>query len=95
MKFVLASALLATATAFTPSNSPSTTTSLSASKYAGELGVQKPLGYFDPLGVMNVDNDEKFTFFREVEIVHGRVAVRSYCFTIEQRKEKTIHIPCV
>uniref|UniRef100_A0A7S4JBT4 Plastid light harvesting protein n=1 Tax=Odontella aurita TaxID=265563 RepID=A0A7S4JBT4_9STRA len=76
MKFLLASALVAGAAAFAPNASPKATTALPASKYASEVGAQIPLGYWDPLGVMsNIDNDEKFDLFREVEITHGRVAM--------------------
>lgn len=76
MKIVIASALVAGAAAFTSTGAPKASTALHASKYSGELGAQVPLGYWDPLGVMNnIDNDEKFDYFREVEVVHGRVAM--------------------
>lgn len=78
MKFVIISSLVASAVAFTPSSSTRSAGSALAakSKYADELGAQIPLGYWDPMGIMNVNSDEKFDYFREVEIVHGRVAVR-------------------
>lgn len=78
MKIVLASLLASGVAAFAPSASKSSTVALNAakSKYADELGVQTPLGFWDPLGVFaNIDNDDKFTFFRDVEITHGRTAM--------------------
>lgn len=75
MKIVLSSLLLASAAAFT-STAPKSSTALKASKYASEVGVQVPLGYWDPMGIMgNIENDDKFNFFRRVEITHGRTAM--------------------
>eukprot|EP00565_Helicotheca_tamesis_P009646 CAMPEP_0185727754 /NCGR_PEP_ID=MMETSP1171-20130828/3355_1 /TAXON_ID=374046 /ORGANISM="Helicotheca tamensis, Strain CCMP826" /LENGTH=199 /DNA_ID=CAMNT_0028396381 /DNA_START=29 /DNA_END=628 /DNA_ORIENTATION=- len=75
MKLAVLSALVSAAAAFTGSAPAKSSTALKA-KYADELGAQVPLGYWDPLRVLShVDNDEKFTFFREAEITHGRVAM--------------------
>lgn len=41
---------------------------------AEQLGVTQPLGFFDPLGLSNVD-EEVFRHFRAAEIKHGRVAM--------------------
>ncbi|KAJ8605814.1 hypothetical protein CTAYLR_000567 [Chrysophaeum taylorii] len=43
--------------------------------YKGELGVQAPLGYFDPLGLLSDAVPERFERLRYVEIKHGRVAM--------------------
>eukprot|EP00957_Ditylum_brightwellii_P147167 11206550-Ditylum_brightwellii.AAC.1 len=76
MKLAILSALVSCAAAFTGVAPAKSSTALEASKYAQELGAQVPLGYWDPLRVLShVDNDEKFNFFREAEITHGRVAM--------------------
>ena len=44
---------------------------------ANELGVQEPIGFWDPLG-LSADNDEAtFKRRRAVEIKHGRIAEAS------------------
>ena len=43
--------------------------------YENELGVLKPVGFFDPLGLSKVADAQKFRFYREVEIKHGRVSM--------------------
>merc|ERR1719264_2335130 len=40
-----------------------------------ELGVQAPVGFWDPLGLANDGNVETFRRRRETEIKHGRVAM--------------------
>ena len=46
---------------------------------AKELGVQEPVGFWDPLG-LSADNDEAtFKRRRAVEIKHGRIAARLCC----------------
>lgn len=92
MKFlVLASSLVASASAFVNQANTVSTTQLAASKYENELGAQAPLGYWDPLGVMKVGNDKKFELFRDVEITHGRVAMLAFLGQITTRAG--IHFP--
>ena len=43
--------------------------------FENELGAQAPLGFFDPLGVVNNGDREKFDRLRSVEIKHGRVCM--------------------
>ncbi|KAJ8607791.1 hypothetical protein CTAYLR_009240 [Chrysophaeum taylorii] len=40
-----------------------------------ELGVQAPLGFFDPLGLLADADQEKFERLRYVEIKHGRISM--------------------
>ena len=77
--------LLASASAFAPtasSLSRSTGTSLNAD-FSQEVGAQAPLGFFDPVGLLDGATDAQFYRLREQEVRHGRVAmVRfqvSYC----------------
>ena len=71
MKLILAS-LLASAANFAPSQIVQTTTSLNA--FEGELGVQPPLGFFDPLvGLLDDADQERFDRLRYVELKHGRI----------------------
>lgn len=40
-----------------------------------EYGVLPPVGYFDPLGLAADGDANKFKFYREVELKHGRVSM--------------------
>ena len=72
MKLIIAATLAASAAAFAPSKVAQTTTSLRA--FEGELGVQQPLGFFDPLGMLDDASQDQFDRLRYVEIKHGRIA---------------------
>jgi hypothetical protein len=82
MKFlVVAAALVASASAFAPA---ATNTNIRSSAINGvdvskEIGVQAPLGAFDPLGILGPDltnvDAEKFDRWRWAELKHGRVAM--------------------
>ena len=39
--------------------------------YSKELGVQAPLGFFDPLGLLRDADQEKFDHYRYCELKHG------------------------
>jgi hypothetical protein len=75
MKSVIIAALIASAAAFAPvQQKAASTTSLSA--FEDELGVQPPLGFFDPLGLLNGDADQEyFDRLRYTEIKHGRICM--------------------
>jgi len=49
-----------------------------AKLYTDELGAQKPLGYFDPIGLVTNVDQERFDRLRGVEIKHGRVAMLAF-----------------
>merc|ERR1711865_1315025 len=42
--------------------------------FEGEVGVQAPLGLFDPLGLLDDADQERFDRLRYVEVKHGRIA---------------------
>jgi hypothetical protein len=76
MKLSLLASLVASAAAFAPTQKASTVTSLEAkAEYASALGVQAPLGLFDPLNILDTCSEEKFNRLRATEIKHGRVAM--------------------
>ena len=74
MKSIVIASLVASAAAFAPAQVGRSSTS-AALDISGELGAQMPLGAFDPLGIMKYADQEQFDSFREIEIVHGRVAM--------------------
>merc|ERR1711997_126351 len=43
--------------------------------FEGELGVQAPVGFFDPLGFTKDGDETKFKRRRQVEIKHGRICM--------------------
>lgn len=67
--------LAASAAAFAPASQQSTGSALQASKFAGEVGAQIPLGFWDPLSMVGAENQERFDRLREVEVKHGRIAM--------------------
>eukprot|EP00632_Arachnochrysis_sp_CCMP2950_P010994 CAMPEP_0185697956 /NCGR_PEP_ID=MMETSP1164-20130828/6049_1 /TAXON_ID=1104430 /ORGANISM="Chrysoreinhardia sp, Strain CCMP2950" /LENGTH=196 /DNA_ID=CAMNT_0028364855 /DNA_START=86 /DNA_END=673 /DNA_ORIENTATION=+ len=78
MQTVLAlAALFSTASAFmAPMNGAVTTPSKTVVKaFETELGVQPPLGFWDPLGLLKDADQEYFDRLRYVEIKHGRIAM--------------------
>merc|ERR1712021_286410 len=59
---------------FAPTQQKASSTSLAA--FEDELGVQPPLGFFDPLGLLNGDADQEyFDRLRYTEIKHGRICM--------------------
>ena len=82
--FILAS-LLTSAAAFAPSQQAKAASALNsetrpdlwtpATSYENEVGAIAPLGFFDPLGLVKDESQEKFDHLREVEIRHGRCAM--------------------
>merc|ERR1712003_481370 len=77
MKSVIATTLIGPAAAFVPTpTSKATPTALNA--FESELGVQPPLGFFDPLGMLDDASQERFDRLRYVEIKHGRVAMLAF-----------------
>ena len=83
MKLLIATLLAGSAAAFTTNtNTPvvqtaSTQLAGTAGKaaYGNELGVQMPLGFWDPLGLLDDADQEYFDRLRWVELKHGRVAM--------------------
>eukprot|EP00526_Cylindrotheca_closterium_P023607 CAMPEP_0113619774 /NCGR_PEP_ID=MMETSP0017_2-20120614/10053_1 /TAXON_ID=2856 /ORGANISM="Cylindrotheca closterium" /LENGTH=193 /DNA_ID=CAMNT_0000529379 /DNA_START=39 /DNA_END=620 /DNA_ORIENTATION=+ /assembly_acc=CAM_ASM_000147 len=78
MKTVILASLIASAAAFAPAQQAahSTTTSLQAKEdYVGAIGVQAPLGVWDPLSILDTCSEEKYDRLRATELKHGRVAM--------------------
>ena len=88
MKLILAS-LIASAAAFAPSQVAKSSTSLNA--FEGELGVQPPLGFFDPLGLLDDADQERFDRLRYVELKHGRICQLAFLGNIITRAG--VHLP--
>merc|ERR1719203_1551377 len=70
---LLAAALVGSASAFAPGSVAKTSTALNA--FESELGVQPPLGFWDPLGILDGADQEKFDRLRYVEIQHWDGAI--------------------
>eukprot|EP00527_Entomoneis_sp_CCMP2396_P003101 CAMPEP_0198136938 /NCGR_PEP_ID=MMETSP1443-20131203/494_1 /TAXON_ID=186043 /ORGANISM="Entomoneis sp., Strain CCMP2396" /LENGTH=202 /DNA_ID=CAMNT_0043798243 /DNA_START=38 /DNA_END=646 /DNA_ORIENTATION=+ len=74
MKSAVFATLLASAAAFAPvAQKASSTMALSA--FTEEVGAQRPLGFFDPLGLVADGDQAKFDRLRFVEIKHGRISM--------------------
>jgi len=73
MKSAILATLVASAAAFAPAQQKASSTSLAA--FEDELGVQPPLGFFDPLGLLNNASQERFDQLRYTELKHGRVSM--------------------
>jgi len=89
MKSVIFAAAVASAAAFAPAPVAKTTTSLAA--FESELGAQPPLGFFDPLGMLDDADQARFDRLRYVEIKHGRVAQLAFLGQIVTRAG--VHLP--
>ena len=82
MKLILAT-LLTSAAAFAPSQVAQSSTALNA--FENELGVQPPLGLFDPMNMLGNADQERFDRLRYVEIKHGRIAQLAFLGNIITR----------
>jgi len=89
MKLALLASVVASAAAFAPSKVAQTSTALKA--FESELGVQPPLGFFDPLGLLDNADQERFDRLRYVEIKHGRIAQLAFLGNIITRAG--VHLP--
>merc|ERR1712003_273018 len=56
-----------------------------------ELGAQAPLGFFDPLGMLDNADQERFDRLRYVELKHGRISMLAFLGQITTRAG--IHLP--
>eukprot|EP00563_Minutocellus_polymorphus_P019378 CAMPEP_0197717660 /NCGR_PEP_ID=MMETSP1434-20131217/2120_1 /TAXON_ID=265543 /ORGANISM="Minutocellus polymorphus, Strain CCMP3303" /LENGTH=212 /DNA_ID=CAMNT_0043302223 /DNA_START=47 /DNA_END=685 /DNA_ORIENTATION=+ len=75
--------LAASASAFAPAQTGKASTQLAA--FENELGVQPPLGFFDPLGLLEDADQERFDRLRYVEVKHGRVCQLAFLGQIVTR----------
>merc|ERR1711981_1345150 len=53
--------------------------------FESELGVQPPLGFWDPLGLLNDADQERFDRLRYVELKHGRICMLAFLGNIITR----------
>lgn len=67
-------ASLVGASAFAPTSSRVASSSLRMSDFENEVGVLKPTGFWDPLGLSEGIDQETFDRYRTAELKHGRVA---------------------
>ena len=92
MKLAILASLLSAAAAFAPVCQKATTsTAVSMSEFSEELGAQPPLGCWDPFGMLNGADQERFDRLRYVEIKHGRICQLAFLGQIVTRNG--IHLP--
>jgi hypothetical protein len=90
MKLAVIASLVASAAAFAPAKTSTASTALNMA-FEDELGAQPPLGCFDPLGMLNDADQERFDRLRYVEIKHGRICQLGFLGQIITRAG--IHLP--
>ena len=83
MKSFIFALAAGSAAAFAPAVVQKATTSLHA--FEGELGVQEPLGFYDPLGLLDDADQERFDRLRYVELKHGRISQLAFLGNIINR----------
>ncbi len=89
MKLAAFAALIGSAAAFAPAQTGKASTAVNA--FESELGSQPPLGFFDPLGLLDDADQERFDRLRYVEIKHGRICQLAFLGQIVTRNG--IHLP--
>merc|ERR1712127_671692 len=89
MKLAVLASLLASAAAFAPARVGKSSTAIKA--FTEELGAQPPLGCWDPLGLLNGADQERFDRLRYVEIKHGRISQLAFLGQITTRGG--VHLP--
>ena len=72
-KFIALLASIASIAAFAPASRMARSSSLKM-KFENAIGVQPPLGFWDPLGLLTNADQAKFDRLRYVETKHGRIA---------------------
>eukprot|EP00584_Thalassiosira_punctigera_P004831 CAMPEP_0172526446 /NCGR_PEP_ID=MMETSP1067-20121228/1367_1 /TAXON_ID=265564 ORGANISM="Thalassiosira punctigera, Strain Tpunct2005C2" /NCGR_SAMPLE_ID=MMETSP1067 /ASSEMBLY_ACC=CAM_ASM_000444 /LENGTH=193 /DNA_ID=CAMNT_0013309969 /DNA_START=69 /DNA_END=650 /DNA_ORIENTATION=- len=76
MKLALFLSAVASAAAFAPASQTAAPTALSAkSDYADDIGVQAPLGIWDPSSKLDLADADEVARLRGLELKHGRVAM--------------------
>jgi len=83
MMKLVALTLIGSAAAFAPAQTGKATTALKA--FESEVGSQRPLGLFDPLGLLDGADQERFDRLRYVEVKHGRVCMLAFLGNIITR----------
>eukprot|EP00571_Detonula_confervacea_P014641 CAMPEP_0172309290 /NCGR_PEP_ID=MMETSP1058-20130122/9626_1 /TAXON_ID=83371 /ORGANISM="Detonula confervacea, Strain CCMP 353" /LENGTH=199 /DNA_ID=CAMNT_0013021887 /DNA_START=43 /DNA_END=642 /DNA_ORIENTATION=+ len=76
MKTIIIASLIASAAAFAPAPKTSSSVALNDAKFGStDFGAMAPLGFFDPLNLLQDEDPAYFDHLREVEIRHGRCAM--------------------
>jgi len=91
MKSVIAASLLASAAAFAPAKVAQSSVALKAAEFEDALGAQPPLGVWDPMGLLNGADEERFDRLRYVELKHGRISQLAFLGQVVTRAG--IHLP--
>merc|ERR1712029_809234 len=76
LKSIVVASALAGCSAFAPAQPGRTSTRLNA--FEEEIGVQPPLGFWDPLGLLDNADQEYFDRLRYSEIKHGRISMLAF-----------------
>ena len=84
MKTAILATLVAGAAAFAPAQVSKTSVATNMA-FEEELGAQAPLGCWDPLGLLNGADQERFDRLRYVEVKHGRIAQLAFLGNIITR----------
>eukprot|EP00591_Stephanopyxis_turris_P015738 CAMPEP_0195538230 /NCGR_PEP_ID=MMETSP0794_2-20130614/49418_1 /TAXON_ID=515487 /ORGANISM="Stephanopyxis turris, Strain CCMP 815" /LENGTH=212 /DNA_ID=CAMNT_0040672197 /DNA_START=61 /DNA_END=699 /DNA_ORIENTATION=- len=84
MKLAILALAAGSAAAFAPAMNKAPSTALNMA-FESELGVQPPLGFFDPLGMLNDADQERFDRLRYVEVKHGRICQLAFLGQITTR----------
>eukprot|EP01083_Nonionella_stella_P010738 30556_1 len=84
MKLAIAALLAGSAAAFAPASKVASSVATNMA-FENELGVQPPLGFFDPLGLLADADQERFDRLRYVEVKHGRICQLAFLGQIVTR----------
>jgi len=76
-RILLALAVLPAASGLVAPAGPAASSKLMADASAMD-GIQSPTGFFDPLGLSKMADDETLAWYRAAEIKHGRVAMAAF-----------------
>eukprot|EP00549_Striatella_unipunctata_P009860 CAMPEP_0118707214 /NCGR_PEP_ID=MMETSP0800-20121206/21053_1 /TAXON_ID=210618 ORGANISM="Striatella unipunctata, Strain CCMP2910" /NCGR_SAMPLE_ID=MMETSP0800 /ASSEMBLY_ACC=CAM_ASM_000638 /LENGTH=77 /DNA_ID=CAMNT_0006609963 /DNA_START=30 /DNA_END=259 /DNA_ORIENTATION=- len=74
MKSAIIASLIASAAAFAPVKDAKTVVSTNMA-FESEIGAQPPLGFYDPLGLLEDADTARFERLRYVELKHGRISM--------------------
>lgn len=78
-RYLLLLASLIGAFAFAPRSARPTTSALKMD-FKSEVGVQPPLGFWDPLGLLKNADQERFDNLRKYEVKHGKLVWQGELF---------------
>jgi len=91
MKSVICALLISSAAAFAPAPVVTKTSITALNAFESEIGAQPPLGFFDPLGLLDEAGQTRFNRLRYVEVKHGRISMLAFLGNIITRAG--LHIP--